>query len=78
MKRKIRIAPGKVILLYPDLVALGIRVSKSTLYRWMNEGKFPASIRLGGTRLSWLSSDIAAWLKVQIEERQTHHRVVDR
>ena len=40
-----------------------IQVSRPTLYRWMKEGNFPKSVRLGANMVRWKASDINAWLE---------------
>ncbi|MCE8520825.1 AlpA family transcriptional regulator [Ruegeria pomeroyi] len=49
------------ILRRPEVEArLGL--SRSTIYDWMKEGKFPAPIALGKRMVGWRESDIEAWL----------------
>ena len=38
------------------------KVSPATIYRWINEGKFPAPIHLGANMVRWKVSDIEAWI----------------
>ncbi|EJL6396513.1 AlpA family transcriptional regulator [Vibrio cidicii] len=40
-----------------------VGVSKSTIYKWMNEGQFPAKVSLGPRCVGWLNTDIDNWLK---------------
>lgn len=54
-----------VILRLPQVLAR-LSISRSTLYSWINQGKFPKPIKLGGTDKSasgWLESDIQVWLQ---------------
>jgi prophage regulatory protein len=37
-------------------------LSKSTIYRMINAGIFPASIALSQRAVAWLVSDVDAWL----------------
>ena len=37
-------------------------VSKTTLYRWIHAGTFPAPLILGPQKRAWRESDISAWL----------------
>ena len=39
-----------------------IGVSKSTLYRMVNSGRFPPPIKLGARAVGWRSDEIEAWL----------------
>ena len=41
-------------------------VAGSTLWRWIEQGKFPKPVRLGDNTVAWRSRDIASW----IESRQ--------
>lgn len=36
-----------------DIAGLIVPVSKSTLWRWVNAGKFPAPIKINGTVTAW-------------------------
>ena len=38
-----------------------LRVSRSTLWRWVKQGLFPKPVRLGPKAVRWRESDIAAW-----------------
>ena len=37
--------------------------AKSTIYRWIQHGDFPASVRLGGCSIGWRESDINRWIE---------------
>lgn len=37
-------------------------LGRSTIYRWMGEGKFPKAIKLGGHSVAWVEQDIDRWL----------------
>jgi prophage regulatory protein len=63
---------GKVLLSRNDLKALGINVSNSSLLRWEQLGRFPRRIRMAGTTVAWLKSEIDDWLKARAEERKHH------
>jgi prophage regulatory protein len=39
-------------------VALG----RSTIYRWMAQGKFPRPVQLGGYAVAWREADIEHWI----------------
>ena len=43
-------------------VSKRLRVSAKSIYKWMDEGNFPKSIRLGQMH-RWRESDIEAWLE---------------
>ncbi|MCG9026944.1 AlpA family transcriptional regulator [Laribacter hongkongensis] len=36
--------------------------SRPSIYRLMNAGEFPQSVRLGSRAVAWRSSDIDAWM----------------
>jgi len=49
-----------------DAVLARCGISRSTLYRLIAEGRFPAPRRINGTRISvWLSSDVDQWIGSQ-------------
>ena len=37
-------------------------VSRSTIHRWMEEGRFPRSLPLGGSITAWRESEVVAWI----------------
>ena len=45
-----------------EVLAL-LRVSRSTLNRWIREGTFPRPVKLGKRAVRWRRSDIEGWLK---------------
>ena len=42
-------------------VAARVGVSRVTIYRWVNEGKFPQSVRLGGHAVAWRREEVEEW-----------------
>jgi prophage regulatory protein len=44
-------------------------LSRSTLYRRISEGSFPAPIPLGGRSIGWLDADINEWINGQLRAR---------
>lgn len=40
-------------------------LGRSTIYRWMSEGRFPKPVRLGGHLVAWPEERIDLW----VEER---------
>lgn len=38
-----------------------LAVSRGTIYRWLNEGKFPRPVRIGGRAVRWRAEDVEAW-----------------
>ena len=41
-------------------------LGRSTIYRWMAQGKFPKSIRLGGQAVAWVEAELESWLADRI------------
>ena len=38
------------------------KVSRATIYRWVNSGHFPKPIHLGANMVRWKVSDIEEWI----------------
>jgi predicted DNA-binding transcriptional regulator AlpA len=58
-----------VIIDYDGLQRRGIRYSRAHLWRLWTAGKFPKPIKLSAGRNVWLESEIDAWLKCHVAER---------
>lgn len=43
-----------------------VGLGRSTIYRWMAEGKLPKPITLGGNSVAWIEEDVDAWIKARI------------
>lgn len=43
-----------------------VGLGRSTIYRWMDEGKFPKPHSLGGYAVRWLESDIDEWIQEKL------------
>lgn len=63
----------KTLATRADLKRLGIRVSNTTLLRWEARGRFPRRIRMAGTSVAWLLSEIEDWLEERAAERASTH-----
>lgn len=50
----------KTVLRMPDILAL-LGISKATLYRMVEEGRFPAPFKIGKRLNGWRLTDIQAW-----------------
>lgn len=59
----------KLLISRQDLEGLGVGVSNSTLLRWEAVGRFPRRIRMAGTSIAWLKSEIDEWLAERADER---------
>lgn len=56
-------------LLRLNEVTKKVGLGSSTIYRLMNEGKFPRAIQIGENSVRWLSSDIKKWIADRILKR---------
>lgn len=43
-----------------------VGLGRSTIYRWMAEGKFPKPIQLGGYTVAWAQEDIDGWIATRL------------
>ncbi len=60
------------VLSFPELRSeKGISFSKAHLYRLIGCGKFPKPVRLGENRVAFVETEIDAWLKSKIAERNS-------
>lgn len=50
------------ILLTDRQVAAALSVSKSTVWRWVSEGRFPQPVRLAGKCTRWRKADVAQFV----------------
>ena len=39
-----------------------VGLGRSTIYRWMSEGKFPRPVHLGGYAVAWSEQEIEIWI----------------
>lgn len=67
------LAKQQIVLNRRDLKRLGIKVSNSSLLRWEHAGRFPRRIRMAGTSVAWLKSEVDAWFEARAAERAGHH-----
>ncbi|MXP15719.1 AlpA family phage regulatory protein [Altererythrobacter confluentis] len=44
-----------------------VGLGRSTIYRWMAEGRFPKPVQLGGYAVAWAEKDIDEWIAGIIE-----------
>ena len=47
---------------------------RSTIYDYMAAGTFPKPIKLGARSVGWLESEVQAWQKARIVERDSRGR----
>lgn len=62
-----------LLLTHDDLDRMGLGVSNTTLLRWEKAGRFPRRLRLGGTRVAWLKSEVDNWLHQTADKRASTH-----
>lgn len=53
-------------------VIAAVRYSKASIYRLINDGKFPKPIKLGGRSVFWVRTQIQNFIKEQIEKDGDH------
>ncbi len=58
--------PTRLIRLKEVMHRVGL--GRSTIYRWMDEGKFPKPVRLGVRTVAWEESDIDLWVQSKTAE----------
>lgn len=45
-----------------------VGLGRSTIYRWMAEGKFPKPVQLGGYAVAWAEDEIHTWINSNLEK----------
>ena len=45
-----------------------VGLGRSTIYRWMAEGKFPKPVQLGGHAVAWPEDEIVRWVECRLEK----------
>ncbi len=43
-------------------------LSKTSIYRMMDAGNFPKSVKLGARSVGWLQSELDAWISNRVEQ----------
>jgi predicted DNA-binding transcriptional regulator AlpA len=46
-----------------------VRISKATLYREMSAGRFPLPVKLFGSRVCWLESEVLGFVSLRLADR---------
>lgn len=44
-------------------------MSRSNVYKMMNEGRFPQSVSLGARAVAWVESEVQDWILERIAQR---------
>lgn len=47
-------------------------LSKSRIYQYINEDRFPSSVSLGGRSVAWVESEIEKWIENTISQRDSN------
>lgn len=61
--------PSHEQLLRLHQVEAMVGLKKSSLYKMMAEGAFPAAVPIGPNSRAWLLSEIQAWIAARVAER---------
>jgi prophage regulatory protein len=43
-----------------------VGLGRSTIYRWMAEGKFPRPVQLGGYAVAWAEDEVENWIAARL------------
>ena len=43
-----------------------VGLGRSTIYRWMAEGKYPKPVQLGGYAVAWSEDDVDTWISARL------------
>ena len=63
--------PENELMKLSEVIA-AVHYSKASIYRLMNDGKFPKPINLGGRSVFWVRTQIRSFIKEQIEKAGDH------
>lgn len=44
-----------------------VGLGRSTIYRWMAEGKFPKPVQLGGYVVAWAEDEVERWISARLK-----------
>lgn len=50
-------------------------LSRSTIYKYIEDGLFPRSVSLGGRAVAWVDEEVKDWIVARIEERDAGKEV---
>jgi prophage regulatory protein len=60
----------KLIRLNQVIARTGL--SRSRIYQYISENKFPSNVSLGGRSVAWVDSEISAWIENVIGQRDSN------
>ena len=69
-QRNERATNPPIRLLRISQVAARTGLSRSTIYEWSADGRFPAPVRLGGRVVRWVEAEVDEWLRKWLEKRR--------
>ncbi|WP_252973530.1 helix-turn-helix transcriptional regulator [Vibrio navarrensis] len=46
-------------------------LSRSSMYRFIEENQFPAQVQLGDRAVAWVESEVQEWIRLRVLNRQT-------
>lgn len=44
-------------------------LGRSTIYKFMSEGRFPQAVSLGGRNVAWVETELEEWMVARVSER---------
>ncbi|TQQ31138.1 AlpA family transcriptional regulator [Vibrio cholerae] len=47
-------------------------LSRSSMYRFIEENQFPTQVQLGGRAVAWVESEVQEWITQRVENRPVH------
>ncbi|NOI12795.1 helix-turn-helix transcriptional regulator [Vibrio hepatarius] len=47
-------------------------LSRSSMYRSIEEKQFPEQVQLGGRSVAWVESEVQEWISQKVESRNSH------
>ncbi|MEZ8237520.1 AlpA family transcriptional regulator [Vibrio cyclitrophicus] len=47
-------------------------LSRSAIYRKMDEGDFPVSVSLGDRAVAWVEEEVNNWMEMRLAQRASH------
>jgi prophage regulatory protein len=56
------------LLRLPEVTQI-TRLSRSSIYSYINAGIFPKSVSLGARSVAWVESEVLEWIDSRIQER---------
>ena len=60
----------KLIRLNQVIARTGL--SRSRIYQYISEDKFPSNVSLGGRSVAWVDSEVSAWIENVIGQRDSN------